>query len=190
MFGYKGTDTWPAIHIALMKGYYNEPDLTAEVLTADGYFKTGDKGERDAQKFLTITGRLKDLFKTSKGKYVSPSPIELKFAANTDIEQALVCGSGLPQPIALIVLSASGKSKSNDAIELSIKNTLSNINDTLDSFEKLDKAIIVKEDWTIENGLITPTLKVKRTEVEKKYQHNYERWFKEKKSIIWQDNFN
>lgn len=173
-------------HDAMMKGYFKEPVLTKDAFTDNGFFKTGDKGEADSETFLTITGRVKDMFKTSKGKYVSPSPIELKIASNTDIEQVCVVGLSLPQPIALIVLNESAKSKTKEDIENGIKETLSTINTGLDSFEKMEKAVIVKESWTIENNLMTPSLKVKRGDVEKKYQARYQEWFDAKGILVWE----
>lgn len=173
-------------HDAMMQGYYKEKEMTDAVFTPDHYFKTGDQGSVDADHFLTITGRVKELFKTSKGKYVAPAPIEMKFAPNTDIGQVLVVGYALPQPIVLITISESGKKKSKDVLEKSILKSLKEINDTLDSYEVLEKAIIMKNDWTLESGLLTPTLKIKRNEVEKIFQPQYEKWFNEKGNVMWE----
>lgn len=173
-------------HPALMKGYYKEEAMTREVFDAEGYFKTGDKAEVDAEGFLKITGRVKELFKTSKGKYVAPMPIEMKFAGNTDIGQVLVVGYTLPQPIALVTLSENGKKKDVHQLNTEFTQTLNQINETLDSFEKLEKVIVLKEEWTIQNNLLTPSLKVKRNEVEKKFQDMYEPWFNVKDTVIWE----
>ena len=173
-------------HPGLMTGYYKEIEMTQAVFTEDGFFKTGDKGSVDSEGFLTITGRVKEMFKTSKGKYVSPMPIELKFSSNTDIGQVLVVGYTLPQPICLINLSDAGKLKSKEEIEKSISATVKSINDVLDSFEKLEKAVITKTEWTIDNGLITPSLKIKRNEVEKIYQEQYEKWYNMDPLVIWE----
>lgn len=174
-------------HKALMKGYYKEAGMTAEVFTPDGYFKTGDKGERDAQGYLRITGRVKDLFKTSKGKYVAPAPIEMKLMDDHDIEQACVVGLGLPQPIALITLSETGAKKTERELEHGIREAIYRINEQLDSFEKLKSTIIVREQWTIDNGLMTPTMKIKRGDVEKIYQDYYQQWYDAKEDIIWEE---
>ncbi len=174
-------------HKALMLGYYKEPEMTAEAFTPDGFFKTGDKGEVDGEGYLKITGRVKEMFKTSKGKYVAPSPIEIKLSGNPDIDHVLVVGYALPQPICLIVLSPSGKSKPGNEIQKSIKELISNVNRDIDPYERLEKAVILNNDWTIDNGLLTPTLKIKRTEVEKIYQPQYEKWFNEKGVVIWED---
>lgn len=173
-------------HPAMMLGYYKEEALTKEVFDEEGFFKTGDKAEVDADGFLKITGRVKELFKTSKGKYVAPMPIEMKFANNTDVGQVLVVGYALPQPIALVTLSENGKKKSKQEVSDDLVKTLKAINATLDSFEKLEKVVVLNEEWTIANNLLTPSLKVKRNEVEKKFQDNYEKWFEMKDIAIWQ----
>lgn len=167
-------------------GYYKEPELTAEVFDEEGFFKTGDKGQYDQEGYLTITGRVKDQFKTDKGKYISPAPIELKLLENKDIEQVCVVGMGIPQPIALITLSQAGKQKTKEAIITSLTETLQLVNPTLEAYERLAKAIILKKDWTIENGLLTPTLKVKRNEVEKEKLPLYPGWYKIKDTVQWE----
>lgn len=170
-----------------MKGYYKEPILTAEAFDEDGYLKTGDKGEIDAEGFLTIVGRIKDQFKTDKGKYVAPAPIEMKLLANTDIEQVCVVGMGIPQPLALVVLSMAGRAKSKAEITQSLSASLSEVNAGLESYEKLEKAVIMKTDWSIANGLMTPTMKVKRNEVEKIHVPKYSTWYHAKEgSVVWE----
>jgi long-chain acyl-CoA synthetase len=172
---------------SVMKGYYKEPALTAEAFDEEGFLKTGDKGEIDADKFLTITGRIKDQFKTDKGKYVSPAPIEMKLLANTDIEQVCVVGMGIPQPLALTVLSAAGKAKSKQDLIQSLSASLVEVNAGLESYEKLEKAVVMQGEWTIPNGLMTPTLKVKRNEVEKIHVPKYPTWYHTKEGIvIWE----
>lgn len=169
---------------SLMKGYYKEPELTAASFDEEGYLKTGDKAEKDKDGFVTIVGRVKDQFKTDKGKYVSPAPIEMMLLANQDIEQACVVGMGIPQPIALVVLSALGKAKSKEEIALSLSNSLNAVNPNLESYEKLEKVVIMKDDWTMENGLITPTLKVKRNEVEKIHIPKYPTWYHTQPGVV------
>lgn len=172
-------------HEALMLGYYKEPELTAETIV-DGYLRTGDKGEIDSEGFLKITGRVKDLFKTSKAKYVAPAPIEMKLSANTDLEQICVVGTNVPQPIALAVLSEAGKKKSAEEIDASLSETLSIVNPQLDHHENVAKFVILKDDWTVENGLITPTMKVKRPVLEKIHEGNYETWYEQEGKVVWQ----
>lgn len=171
-------------HKALMTGYYKEPEKTAEAFTADGFLKTGDEGLIDPEGFLKITGRIKDLFKTAKGKYVAPSPIEMKFSADSVVEQVCVVGSGLPQPLALVVLSETGKRKRAEELRTDLKNMLGNINSSLDPHEKVEKIIVLKEEWLVENNLLTPSLKIRRNEIEKRYAGFYEDWNSKKGSII------
>lgn len=172
-------------HNSTMMGYYREPATTQEVFTADGFLKTGDLGSIDRDGFVTITGRVKDQFKTDKGKYVSPTPIELRLSKNADIEQVCVVGMGIPQPIALIVLSAAAKDKKKTEIISSLSASLQEVNKTVEEYEQLRKAVIVKEEWTIANGLITPTLKVKRNEVEKIHLPKYPEWYATEGAVVW-----
>lgn len=169
-----------------MTGYYKEPELTAKVFTPDGFLKTGDKGELDRDGFFTITGRIKDQFKTDKAKFVDPAPIEMKLLANADIEQVCVVGMGIPQPIALIILSAQGKQKEKAALEESLKKSIEDVNPQLESYERIKAAIVLSEEWTIENGLMTPTLKVKRNEVEKIHLPKYPRWYEKNQVVVWE----
>jgi long-chain acyl-CoA synthetase len=172
-------------HPALMKGYYNDPKTTANVFTEDGFLKTGDKGELDSEGFLTITGRINDQFKTNKAKFIAPAPIEMKLLINKDIEQVCVVGMGIPQPIAMITLSLSGKSKSKDILTQSLRETLAEINRVLETYERVEKAIVLPESWTIENGLMTPTLKIKRVELERIYVSKYPEWYSHAETIVW-----
>ena len=153
-----------------MLGYYLEPEKTAETFTEDGYLRTGDKGEIDAEGYVRITGRLKEIFKTSKGKYVVPAPIEAKILENTNIEQVCVTGNNLPQPIALMVLSEEAAKHSQDQLRESFLATLEQVNATLESHMRLDHFVVLKEEWSIENELLTPTLKVKRHVLEERFK--------------------
>lgn len=152
-----------------MKEYYLEPEKTAEVMTKDGYLKTGDKGSIDSDGYITITGRLKEIFKTSKGKYIAPVPIESKLMANSSIEQVCVTGPQLKQPIGLVVLSLEALKRPAQEIEQSLLDTLNDVNATLESHAVLDCLIVMKDEWTVDNGLLTPTLKVKRHNLEEHY---------------------
>ncbi len=169
----------------LMKGYFKAPEITAEVFD-NGYFKTGDIGEYDHEGYLTITGRVKDQFKTDKGKYISPTPIELQLSGNIDIEQICIVGTGIPQPIALITLSEIGKAKSKSEMSESLITSIDKVNTKLEKHEKIEKIIIMKEEWTVDNGLITPTLKVKRNAIEKIHQPFYKAWFEKDDKIIFE----
>jgi long-subunit acyl-CoA synthetase (AMP-forming) len=153
-----------------MKEYYLEPEKTAEVMTKDGYLKTGDKGSIDSDGYITITGRLKEIFKTSKGKYIAPVPIESKLMANSSIEQVVVTGSQLKQPIGLVVLSEEALKLPSEEIEQSLLATLNKVNGTLESHAVLDCLVVMKDEWTVDNGFLTPTLKVKRHNLEEHYE--------------------
>ena len=173
-----------------MLGYYNEPELTAEALDAEGYMHTGDKGEVDQAGRLKITGRLKEIFKTSKGKYVAPAPIEDLLLRNTSLEQVCVTGADLPQPIALVTLSdraaallhnESDKAELVAALERLIKTT----NASLDKHENLASLVIFAQVWTVESNLMTPTLKLKRVIIDEKFQHHYEPWRATSETVIF-----
>lgn len=170
-------------HVALMDGYYKEEALTNETIQ-NGWLHTGDEGFIDDQGFLKITGRVKDLFKTSKAKYVAPAPIEMKLSANTNIEQVCVVGSGLPQPIALITISEYGKTKDKEALNKSLKKTLDIVNPKFEQHEFVKKIVIIDAEWTIDNNLLTPSMKIKRKEVENTYQDNYQKWYDSKGTIV------
>jgi long-chain acyl-CoA synthetase len=170
----------------LMLGYYKEPELTAEAFTEDGYLKTGDIGEYDHDGYLTITGRIKDQFKTDKGKYISPAPIEMQFSKNPDVELICIVGMGIPQPIALVVASESGKQKGREALAQSLTQTIKELNPKLEKVEKIEKVVVMSEEWTVDNGLLTPTLKIKRNRVEKIHMPMYKEWFEANEVVIFQ----
>lgn len=174
-----------------MVGYYNDVEKTKEAITEDNFLRTGDCGEIDRQGRLKITGRIKDLFKTSKGKYVSPVPIESKLLSNNAIEQVCVVGANLPQPIALIVLSESTKKKisKNEGKEACIKalsGFLQELNTTLDAHERLKMLVLVEEEWTVENGIMTPTLKIKRNVLEAHYSDKIQSWSSSQEPVIFE----
>ncbi|RLD28408.1 MAG: AMP-dependent synthetase [Bacteroidetes bacterium] len=170
----------------LMKGYYKEPEQTAEMFDDQGYLKTGDIGEYDHEGYLSITGRAKDQFKTDKGKYIFPAPIELELSKNPNIEQICIVGMGIPQPILLVVPSLEGNKKSKEELSQSLINAIREINPTLEKHEKIEKAVIMKEEWTVENGLMTPTLKIKRSRVEKIHMLMYKSWFDAEEKVIFE----
>lgn len=191
--------TLPGVHVKIaddgeirvkgegnMKGYFKEPQMTTEAFDEDNYLKTGDMGEFDSEGFLKITGRVKDQFKTDKGKYISPAPIEVKLLSNTDVEHACIVGTGVPQPMALICLSDSGKKKAKDELVKDLTESLSLINPSLEKFEKIEKMVIMKENWTIANNMITPSLKVKRNEIEKIHLPKYPSWYDKPGSVVWE----
>jgi long-chain acyl-CoA synthetase len=170
----------------LMKGYYKEPEMTAAMFDAEGYLKTGDTGTIDHDGYLTIVGRVKDQFKTDKGKYISPAPIEMKLMENKDLAQVCVVGMGIPQPIVLTVLTEAARAKTKEEIVASLTATLESINTHLDSYEKLETAVVMQKEWSQENGLLTPTLKLKRNALEKIYVPRYPGWYHEKGKVVWE----
>ncbi len=172
---------------SITKGYYKDPLLTAQAFDEEGFFKTGDKVQIDADGFLTVTGRIKDLFKTNKGKYVAPTPIEMKLLGNPDIEQVCVVGMGIPQPIALITLSAAGKNKPRETLTQSLGQAIAGLNPSLEEYEQLEKAVVLRTGWSIENGLMTPTMKVKRNEVERIHVSNYPKWYDRPGVVVWEE---
>jgi long-chain acyl-CoA synthetase len=173
-----------------MLGYYKEEEMTRQVLEADGWLHTGDKGAVDAQGQLKITGRVKDLFKTSKGKYVAPAPIEDKLVMHPAVEACCVTGANLGQPLALAMLNADAIAKSKTAegraeLESSMAAHIKTINETLDPHEQLDCIVLMAEPWTVDNDIITPTFKVKRNRIEDLFAKNYDKWVGARKKVVW-----
>jgi long-chain acyl-CoA synthetase len=176
---------------ATMQGYYKDPEKTAETITADGFLRTGDKGEQDTHGNLRLTGRIKEIFKTSKGKYVAPAPIENRLAEHSRIEQVCVVGDGMAQPMALCVLSDVGRSEaansSRGELESSLKNLLEQVNQSLDKHERLQHLVLVKEVWAVDNGFLTPTLKIKRAVVEGTYADHFGEWTERSEAVLWHE---
>ena len=168
----------------MMAGYYNKPDKTAEVLT-DGWLHSGDCGEIDEQGFLRVTGRVKDAFKTSKGSFVTPNPLEEVISENEFVEQVCVVGLGIAQPIALINLGEAAKGHSKTEIADSLVNTVNKLNATRAKFEHVSTLVIHNETWSDQNGFLTPTLKVKRTELDKAFGRQYLDWHEAPDNVIW-----
>ncbi len=175
-----------------MQGYYKESEKTREAITDDGWLQTGDLGEIDAAGRLRIIGRLKEQFKTSKGKYVAPAPIESKLSTHHAIEACCVVGASFPQPFALLMLNAeihqSGltSEKKTAALTAELDSHLSAVNSQLDGHEQIDFLVVVAQQWTVENGYITPTLKVKRPAIEAAYGKQFEPWAASRKTVIWE----
>ena len=175
---------------ALMKAYYREPEQTAAAITADGWLRTGDQGSIAADGYLSITGRVKDIFKTSKGKYVAPAPIEDLLVMHPDIEACVVTGAALAQPLALVMLSqdavtrcAAGDAK--QALTESLELHLKAVNARLEPHEKLGALVVVTTPWTPENGFVTPTLKVKRNRIEEAFAAQYQDWSSAGQAVVW-----
>jgi len=172
-------------------GYYKRPDLDAESFTADGFFRTGDLGELAPNGVLKLTGRAKELFKTAKGKYVAPAPIENRINAHPMIEMSLVSGVGQPSAYAIVLLSETLRPKQTDAavraeVTASLSKLLAEINGSLADYEQLKMIVVAREPWSIENGCLTPTMKIKRAKIEKMLEPEIERWYTDKQKVLWQ----
>lgn len=166
-------------------GYFKEPELTHKLLK-NGWLCTGDMGELDQNGYLKITGRVKDQFKTAKGEYVVPSALEAGFASNNFIEQICVAGAGLPQPCALIVLSDMGKVLDTETLTKSLQETITAVNETVKNYEHIKTVLVLRENWSVENNLLTPTLKIKRNIVEAKYSKLMETHCESQELVIFE----
>ena len=176
----------------MMLGYYKEPEQTRQAFTGDGWLRTGDKGVLDEEGGLRISGRVKDLFKTSKGKYVTPAPIEDKLVMHAAVEACCVTGANLGQPLGILMLNVEASQRSavaaeRSALEASLAAHLEAVNALLDPHERLDCLVVVTQPWTVESGLITPTFKVRRNRIEDVYASHYERWVVERRTVIWHE---
>ena len=174
----------------LMKGpfilseYYKNEEITKETLK-DGWLHTGDKGHIDNDGFLYITGRVKDMFKTSKGKYIEPGVLESYFGKINDFSQICVVGLNCTQPILLAVPTEIAV-QNKDIVSEKLSKVLIDVNEKLDNYKKISKIILVKEDWVPENGMTTPTLKIKRAKIDEKFSPMYTDWEKSEKTVIWE----
>ncbi|CAG22383.1 AMP-binding protein [Photobacterium profundum] len=164
--------------MGIFSGYYKNEKATQESFDEDGWLYTGDKGFLDEDGYLTIQGRLKDTFKTAKGKFVSPVPIEKRLFELCNIETMCVIGSGMPAPI-LLAIPHEFPNFDPKRYEHKIERTIETINKELESHAKIKGVLMVKEPWTIENGILTPTLKIKRHILENKYQGLGDDWPKD-----------
>jgi long-chain acyl-CoA synthetase len=172
----------------LMKGYYLEPEKTAETII-DGWLHTGDRGEISSDGYLKITGRVKDVFKTEKGKFVQPNKIESLLAGSPLVEQVCVTGSGHSQPMALIELSETARAMlpaGKEELSAQLLDLAKTVNGKVEHHEILDRLFIVKKPWTPENGILTPTLKIKRNVIESTYDALMEKYRDSKTRIVWE----
>ena len=168
----------------MMTGYYKDPELTAEVLK-DGWMHSGDRGTIDSQGYVRVIGRVKDAFKTSKGSFITPNPLEEVLSGNEYIEQVCVAGLTIPQPIAVVNLSEVGMKTDKAIVEKSITETLDQLNSTQENYSKIKAVVISREPWTQHNELLTPTLKVRRGKVDDTYGSKYSEWYNDGAQVIW-----
>lgn len=151
----------------LMQGYYRNEELTRDSFE-NGYFKTGDRAFIDEDGWVRITGRVKEVYKTTKGKYVAPVPLESLLARNELIEQACVVGEHLDQPVALVQLAEHIDLEMRE-LRRQLVETLETVNAELEPHQRISHIIVIRERWTVDNELLTPTLKIRRQEIEKRY---------------------
>jgi len=174
----------------LMLGYFLEPEITAQAFTSDGWLHTGDKGSMDAQGHLKITGRVKDLFKTSKGKYVAPAAIESLLSVLHGVEACCVVGANLAQPLAILAMTPeliqqALDPQSRDQLQAYFHRELASLNQQLDAHERLSCLVMDSSPWTVASGFVTPTLKVKRNHIEDVYGTFLEAWTAHGSPIVW-----
>ncbi len=169
----------------LMQGYYNKPTLTAQTIV-NGFLHTGDMGSLSRDGYLTLIGRVKDIFKTAKGEYISPAVLELEFLKLPSVDQACVLGTLYPQPFVLIVLSNAGARMEKRKLEAELMVIIDQLNSGAMQYQKLKKAIIVQEAWTIDNELLTPTLKMKRNRISEKYESSLKPIYETDEIVSWE----
>ena len=171
-------------------GYYKQPELTAASFTEDGFFRTGDLGERTPDGLLKLTGRAKELFKTAKGKYVAPAPIENRINAHPMVELSLVSGVGQPAAYAMVILAEHLRPRMKEAelraqVEKEMHQLLQEINAAVSDHEQLHMIVVAQDPWSIENGFLTPTMKVRRGRIEKAMEPHVESWYATKRRVHW-----
>ena len=171
-------------------GYYKLPELTAQSFTADGFFCTGDLGEYNAQGELKITGRKKELFKTAKGKFVAPSPIENRLNAHPMLELSMVSGVGRPAAYALVQLAEHLRPRQTEAawraeVQATLQALLEQVNANLAGHEELQMLVVACEVWSMDNGCLTPTMKIKRSRIEATVQAQLDGWYAADQGVVW-----
>lgn len=171
----------------LMQGYYNNKEATAEAFEGD-WLRTGDMAEIDSEGNVKILGRLSETFKNQKGEFITPSPIEKDFSSNGLIEQLCLVGRGLPNNVMVVSLTEDAARKSKEAIQDSLQKTLKRVNSSLTNYEKISHVVITRLSWTPENGILTPTLKVKRREIEDRFMDEIQKATEQHNSIYWIEN--
>lgn len=173
-----------------LAGYYKQPELDADCFTDDGFFRTGDLGEVRADGLLKLTGRKKELFKTAKGKYVAPAPIENTINANPLVELCMVSGVGQQAPYAMVVLAEAVRPTVSDPavrerVTTELTTLLKSVNADLPDYERLRMMVVAREPWGIDNGFLTPTLKIKRNRIEAAMADHLAGWYAQADPVIW-----
>ncbi|MFV0449273.1 MAG: AMP-binding protein [Vibrio sp.] len=168
----------------IFSGYYNNDIATKESFDNEGWLHTGDIGSIDNEGYLSIQGRKKDTFKTAKGKFVAPVPIENKLFEYSRVEMMCMIGLGLPAPILLVVPHAFPHFD-RSRYERTTEKIIKRINAEVETHEQIKGVLMIKEPWSIANGILTPTLKIKRHVLEKKYHEIGQNWPKDQ-LIVWE----
>lgn len=169
----------------LFSGYYKNDIATQESFDSEGWLHTGDIGSIDADGYLTIQGRKKDTFKTSKGKFVAPVPIEKKLFEYSRVEMMCLIGLGLPGPI-LLVVPHDFPNFDKERYARTTRKVIARMNQELESHEQIKGVLMIQEPWSIENGILTPTLKIKRHVLEQKYHEIGHNWPKGE-LVVWEE---
>ncbi|MCC1498228.1 AMP-binding protein [Alcanivorax sp. 1008] len=156
-----------------MSGYYKQPEETHRTLV-DGWVRTGDKAVIDEDGYLSLIGRVKEIFKTSKGKYVAPAPIEARLAESPLLEQLCLIGSGRVSTMMLATLSPKGMTTDEPELVKNLESLLQIVNAKLEHHEKIGHMIVSRNPWTIQNGLLTHTMKIKRDKIESHFEPTIE----------------
>lgn len=172
-------------HPGQMQGYFKDAERTAQSFS-DGWLHTGDLGRVDEDGYLYITGRIKDQFKTAKGHFVMPVTMENALAASALIANCCVIGSGLKGAAALISLNETARGEPREKIESELLKRIEQINAGQGPQERIEAVLVVRETWSIDNGLLTPTLKIKRSEIERLYSAAAEAALASRQALIWQ----
>jgi long-chain acyl-CoA synthetase len=168
--------------MGLMKGYYLNQEKTDEVIV-DGWYCTGDAGKFDEDGNLWVTGRISEVFKTSKGKFIVPTRLEDLFGRSDKLAQYCILGHGFDQPLLLATVSEKGAAMQPDELKAELGELLEQINAEVPSYEKVMRIFVVPE-WTIENALLTPTMKLKRNMIEETYRDHLHHSLSDEKVII------
>jgi long-chain acyl-CoA synthetase len=174
-----------------MLGYYKDPEGTRACFTADGFFRTGDQARIEPDGQLKIIGRVKEQFKTSKGKYVMPAPIESQLLAHPVVDACCLMGAGMPRPFAVVLLAeetrkVTARPTERATVEQTLLDLMNTVNTQLDPHEQLGFVAVAQGPWTVGNGFVTPTLKIKRNVLESRYQPCVDDWMRQNRPVVWE----
>jgi long-chain acyl-CoA synthetase len=174
-----------------MLGYYRDPEGTRAAFTADGFFRTGDLASIEPDGQLRIIGRVKEQFKTSKGKYVMPTAIESQLLAHPVVDACCLMGAGMAHPFAVVLLAeetreATAIPTERANVEQTLLNLMNTVNTQLDPHEQLGFLAVAQGPWTVGNGFITPTLKIRRSVLESRYQPCVDDWMRQNRPVVWE----